>query len=174
MNRLSNVFQFIIGFILGVLLLVGGVAAVGFVFFSRLTAPPEKPVFSEEKESPNQVAQEKESPQPESVKPEQQEENATPTPTPSPEVKSEEKKPETTQEKEKVPAGAYKAKVNWSSGLSLRAEPSKDSQRIGGVDYNTELIVLEKSSDGNWEKVRVVGSDKEGWIKSGNVQKLGQ
>ena len=170
MNRLSNVFQFIIGFILGVLLLVGGVAAVGFVFFSRLAAPPEKPVFTEEKESPNPVAQQKESPQPESVNSEQQQAKETPTPTPSPE----EKKPESTEEKEKLPTGAYKAKVNWSSGLSLRAEPSKESERIGGVDYNTELIILEKSSDGNWEKVRVVGSEKEGWIKAGNVQKLGE
>jgi hypothetical protein len=170
MNRFSNVFQFILGFILGVLLLVGGTAAVGFVFFSRLVSPPEKPVFSEEKESPNQVVQEKQSPQSELVNAEKEK----PTPTPSPEVKSEEKKPESAEEKEKLPAGAYKAKVNWSSGLSLRAEPSKESERIGGVDYNTELIILEKSSDGNWEKVRVVGSDKEGWIKSGNVEKLGE
>jgi hypothetical protein len=170
MNRLSNVFQFILGFILGVLLLVGGTAAVGFVFFSRLAAPPEKPVFSEEKESFNQAAQPKESPQTESVNPEEQQAKEQPSPTPSPE----EKKTETNQEKEKLPAGAYKAKVNWSSGLSLRAEPSKDSERIGGVDYNTELIILEKSSDGNWEKVRVVGSDKEGWIKSGNVEKTGE
>jgi hypothetical protein len=172
MNRLSNVFQFIFGFFLGVLLLVAGTAALGFVFFSRLAAPPEKPTFTEEKENPNQVAQEKESPKPESVKPQQEVTKEQPTPAASPEEKLEEKKKE--GEQEKLPAGAYKAKVNWSSGLSLRAKPSKEAERIGGVDYNTELIILEKSSDGNWEKVRVAGSDKEGWIKTGNVEKLGE
>lgn len=169
MNRLSNVFQFLFGFFLGVLLLVAGTAALGFVFFSRLTAPPEKPTFTEEKENPNQVVQEKESPKPESVKPQQEATKETPSPVASPE---EEKKKE--NEQEKLPAGAYKAKVNWSSGLSLRAEPSKEAERIGGVDYNTELIVLEKSRDGTWEKVRVAGSDKEGWIKTGNVEKIGE
>jgi hypothetical protein len=174
MNRLSNVFQFILGFFLGVLLLVGGTAALGFVFFSRLAAPPEKPTFTEEKENPDRVAQEKESPKPESVKPEPEVAKEQPTPAPSPEEKSEEKKKESEPEKEKLPAGAYKGKVNWSSGLSLRAEPSKEAERIGGVDYNTELIILEKSSDGNWQKIRVAGTNQEGWIKAGNVEKLGE
>jgi hypothetical protein len=174
MNRLSNAFQFILGFFLGVLLLVAGTAAVGFVFFSRLASPPDKPTFTEEKINPNQVTQEKESTKSESVRSEQEKEKEPPTPTASPENKSEEKKQESKQEKEKLPAGAYKAKVNWSTGLSLRSEPSKEAERVGGVDYNTELIILEKSSDGNWEKVRVTGTNQEGWIKAGNVEKSGE
>lgn len=174
MNRFSNLFQFIFGFLLGVLLLVGGAVALSFVFFTRLASPPEKPTFTEEKANTEQVSQGKESPKATSIKPAQTEKKEQPTPAASPKAKSEEKKQESQQETEKLPAGAYKAKVNWSSGLSLRAEPSREAERIGGVDYNTELIILEKSSDGDWEKVRVPGTNQEGWIKAGNVEKSGE
>ncbi|CCQ61355.1 hypothetical protein CWATWH0401_2419 [Crocosphaera watsonii WH 0401] len=49
MNRLSGVFQFLLGFFLGIFLLVGGTASLAYVVFSRMSANPEKPTFAEEK-----------------------------------------------------------------------------------------------------------------------------
>jgi hypothetical protein len=83
--------------------------------------------------------------------------NKNATPTPSPE--------------QAVPKGAYKGKVTWSSGLSLRSEPNSSAGRVGGVDYNSELIILETSKDGLWQKVRVANGTQEGWIKAGNVKR---
>ena len=161
MKRLSGFFQFIIGFFLGVLLLAGGAAAIGFVFFSRFNAPPPKPIFAEEKEQEKLTANN----QPASPQPEK---SATSKP------KTEPKPTDSSQdtEQEKLPAGTYKARVTWSTGLSLRSGPSREAERIGGVDYNAELIVLEKSRDGQWEKVRLANGTQEGWVKAGNMEKL--
>ena len=159
MKRLSGFFQFIIGFFLGVILLGGGAAAIGFVFFSRFNTPPPKPIFAEEKEEPSVENQ------PASSQPEKSAASTGKTETKStssPQAK----------EQEKLPAGSYKARVTWSTGLSLRSSPSREAERIGGVDYNTELIVLEKSHDGEWEKVRLANGTQEGWVKAGNVEKL--
>ena len=160
MKRLSGFFQFIIGFFLGVILLGGGAAAIGFVFFSRFNAPPPKPIFAEEKEKEEPSAEN----QPASSQPEK---SATST-----EKTETEPTPPQDTEQEKLPAGSYKARVTWSTGLSLRSGPSREADRIGGVDYNTELIVLEKSRDGEWEKVRLANGTQEGWVKAGNVEKL--
>ena len=70
--------------------------------------------------------------------------------------------------KEKSPKGTYKVKVTWSGGLSLRSNPSKDSERVSHVDYDEDLIVLETSADGVWAKVRPVNGGQEGWVKFGN------
>jgi hypothetical protein len=70
-----------------------------------------------------------------------------------------------------LPQGAYKGRVTWSSGLSLRADPNSSANRVGGVDYNSELIILETSQDGQWQKVRVANGSQEGWIKAGNIKK---
>ena len=161
MNRLANVFQFILGFLLGVVLLAAGGAGLGFIFFSRLAAPPPKPIFSEEKP----VGSPDGKPEKTATKTSETEPAVEqPKPSPSPAEKPE--------PKEELPPGSYKARVNWSTGLSLRAEPSKEAERIGGVEYNREIIILEKSRDGQWEKVRVAGSTQEGWVKAGNVEKI--
>ena len=163
MKRLSGFFQFIIGFFLGVLLLAGGAAAIGFVFFSRFNAPPPKPIFAEEKESEKTSANN----QPAASQPEKStisKEKTEPKPTASAQ----------NTEEEALPSGSYKARVTWSTGLSLRSRPSRGAERIGGVDYNTELIILEKSRDGEWEKVRLVNGTQEGWVKAGNVEKLSE
>jgi hypothetical protein len=67
--------------------------------------------------------------------------------------------------------GAYKARVIWQQGLSLRAEPSYDAERIGGLDYNQQIVVLEESADKSWQKVRLADGEQEGWIKSGNTER---
>jgi hypothetical protein len=156
MNRLSSLLQFVLGFFLGVFLLLGGTAALGFVFLSRMTAPPPKPIFAEEKEKP--VA-EKPQPSPTATA---EIENPQPTET----VAEAEKE----ENKEELPPGAYQARVTWSEGLSLRATPGQDAERIGGVGYNSQLIILK--TQGQWQQVRLPGSGQEGWIKAGNVEKV--
>ena len=67
---------------------------------------------------------------------------------------------------------AYEARVTWPSGLSLRGEPSLSASRVGGVYYDDKLIILGRSSDGDWQKVYVPESGQEAWVKAGNVQKI--
>ncbi|MDB9530752.1 SH3 domain-containing protein, partial [Nodularia spumigena CS-1038] len=70
-----------------------------------------------------------------------------------------------------LPPGAYRGRVTWPEGLSVRVEPSMDAERIAGVGVNEELIVLEESQDKNWQKIRTQG-EQEGWIKIGNTERL--
>jgi hypothetical protein len=168
MKHFSGLLQFILGFFLGITILIGLTSALGYLMFSRLAATPNKPVFSEENKSkvkattPDKKASEKSA-----TKPEASPSPKVTTTSPSPEV-SPSPSPEA---KEDLPQGAYKAKVTWSGGLSLRSNPSKDSERVSGVDYDDELIVLETSADGVWAKVRSVEGEQEGWVKVGNFKK---
>ncbi len=144
----SRILQAILGFFLGVFFVVSGLGAFGYFLWSRFAITPTKPIFAEEKKpktTPKLIA--KISPQ---VTPK------TPSPTAS-------KTPDP------LPKGAYKARVIWSEGLSVRSGPSRENESVGGVSYNEELIVLEKSEDGNWSKVRSTKSNVEGWVKSGNL-----
>ena len=159
MNRLSGVFQFLLGFFLGILLLVGGTASLAYVVFSRMSANPERPTFAEEKPS-EETAKTKTEPTA----------NKDASSQPVEEVAVRETFIE--EEKEDLPNGAYRAKVTWSTGLSLRSQPDSDAERIGGVEYNSELIVLKTSADGDWQQVRLPGSQQEGWVKAGNVAKV--
>lgn len=172
MNKLSALFQFVLGFILGIVLLAGGTAALAYIVFSRMANPPEKPLFTEEKPKNEEVTQSATSAKTQAP--------AKSSPQPSAEAKevvSEKPEPE-PQETEKpqddLPSGAYKATVTWSSGLSVRANPGLDAERVAGVDYNAELIILETSADGQWQKIRVPSNGQEGWVKAGNVEKTGE
>ena len=40
--------------------------------------------------------------------------------------------------------------------------------KIGG---NKKVIILEESADKKWQKIRIPDTDKEGWVKSGNIQR---
>lgn len=161
MKLFSGLLQFILGFFLGITILVGLTSALGYLMFSRLAATPNKPVFSEEnKPKPKITIPDKKSPDKSATKPEK-----SPSPKETPKVSP------SPKAKEDLPQGAYKAKVTWSGGLSLRSNPSKDSERLSGVDYDDELIVLETSADGVWAKVRSVEGEQEGWVKVGNFKK---
>ncbi|MGH2414802.1 MAG: SH3 domain-containing protein [Microcystaceae cyanobacterium] len=164
MSRLSNLFQFILGFFVGVALLGLGAAALGYLFFARMSVSPPKPIFAQEKPAKSPVVQTKTSPAASKPKSETQA---------KPEAKATEKpKPEPSpQETEALPAGTYKARVTWTGGLSLREGPNIDSNRVGGVDHNTEIVILETSADQKWQKVRL-SDGQEGWIKAGNAEKI--
>ncbi|MGK7880712.1 MAG: SH3 domain-containing protein [Crocosphaera sp.] len=159
MNRLSGVFQFLLGFFLGIFLLVGGTASLAYVVFSRMSVNPEKPTFAEEK--PPETTAKADS------QPVSNQESKT-------EAVEEVAATETVfeEETEELPDGAYRAKVTWSTGLSLRSQPASDADRIGGVGYDAELIILKTSADGDWQQVRLPGSQREGWVKAGNVAKI--
>lgn len=152
---ISSFFQFILGFILGVLLLVAGSVGAAYYFFNRMAAAPPKPVFSESLPEATPTT-----PEPKATTPEVQKEE--------PAVVEEEPEEEAAEE---IPAGAYAATVTWSDGLSLRSEPSFEASRMGGVDYNEEVLVLETSDDKVWEKIRL-DNGTEAWVKAGNLKKV--
>jgi Bacterial SH3 domain len=129
---------------------VGGYFAVQYVL-SQLTATPPRPTFPND--NPNYskpVAAKPDAKSPVAAKP-----DATPE-----EAKS---KP--------LPEGAYDAQVKQPVGLIVRNSPELGAGQVDGVEYNEPVIVLSKSKDGLWEKIRYGTSEKEGWVKAGNVQK---
>jgi uncharacterized protein YgiM (DUF1202 family) len=89
---------------------------------------------------------------------------AAPAPKASPKPSPEARKREATSE-------GYQARVTWQSGLSLRSEPTSESTRLGGLDYNTKVSVVGTSSDGQWQRIRL-SDGREGWIKAGNISRV--
>lgn len=69
-----------------------------------------------------------------------------------------------------APTANYQARISLDQGLNMREGPTVDAQRVGGVDYNEEVTVLEESSDKEWVRVRTTGG-QEGWIKSGYTER---
>ncbi len=154
MKSLSSFFQFLLGFLLGVALLVGGTAALGYFIFTRMATTPEKPLFAEEKKT-----------QPVS--------NKETTEKPKTDTGTKAVSPVEPEEPSQ-PSGSYLARVTWPQGLSLRAEPSIEATRIGGIAYNGRVLILGTSRDGQWQRVRLDGGQQEGWIKAGNVEKIAE
>jgi hypothetical protein len=157
----ANILKFILGFILAIAVLVGGGVAVGLYFMNRATIAPNKPIFANDEPAVKASAPKTPAPKVSSGPTSKAEPEATPTPTPTPE------------NKDKLPAGAYKARVTWSQGLSLRKDPTQNAERIGGIGFNADIIVLEESQDKTWQKIRSVGGgDQEGWVKAGNTKQV--
>jgi hypothetical protein len=158
----SRIVQLFLGIIIGLLLIGGGAAATGYYFLSRLAETPPRPVFAEE--TPEEKAE---------ASPEASPETATETPPEDPEATPE---PSPTPEPEDDPSelqgNEYRATVTWPEGLSLRDSPGANAERIGGIAYNKEMIVIEESEDGNWQKVRLPESGQEGWVKAGNAERV--
>lgn len=71
-----------------------------------------------------------------------------------------------------LPPGAFEGKVIQPIGLVLRQSASLDGAPAGGIGFNEKVVVLESSPDGNWQKVRLMNSDREGWVKGGNIEKV--
>ncbi|NEP03241.1 MAG: SH3 domain-containing protein [Symploca sp. SIO2E9] len=160
---LSRIAQFIIGFLLGVSILVGSTVAVAYYFFTKLAVTPPKPIFAEEEpaqEKSKDSANAKQASSPSASKPETSKSSDQPIAIESP------------SDTPKLEPGAYQARVTWPEGLSLRQSPSLDAERIGGVAYNQEIIILKESDDQRWQQVRLVNSQQEGWVKAGNVRRV--
>ncbi|MEB3228710.1 MAG: SH3 domain-containing protein [Synechocystis sp.] len=160
MRRLSGLLQFVIGFILGVGLFVGGISLAGYFMFNRFAVNPEKPMFPEElpkASEPEASDQGKDSQEASSENTETPKAEATPTPTPTP-------TPQAT-----LPPGAYNAQVVWGGSLIVRSEPSKQSGTVTSIGYRDEVIVLK--NEGEWSQIKV-GNNAIGWVRSGNLEKL--
>jgi len=154
---LSGIAQFIIGFFLGITLLVGSGAAATYYFWTKLSATPPKPIFAEERPKTSPVAKKASNP---TASNSQISKKTIPIESPTP--------------KKELPPGAYKARVNWAEGLSLRDAPGPDANRIGGVTFNQKVIVLKESDDQKWQQVRLVDGEQEGWIKAGNIERINE
>ncbi|MEH2116188.1 SH3 domain-containing protein [Nostoc sp.] len=165
---LSGFTKFILGFFLAIAVLIGGGVAVALYFMNRTGVPPAKPIFSND--SPSVKAQAPKATEPRgskpTLKPETQAKSSpisTPTPTESPKA---------TSSPKPLPAGAYRGRVSWAEGLSLRSQPNQEAEKIGGVGFNQKIIILEESDDKSWQKIRLEGSEQEGWVKAGNTEKI--
>lgn len=159
--NLSGVIQFLLGFSLGIVMLAGAGAGAAYYIFTRLAEVPPRPEFAQpsEEEATETVNAEVE------ATPETESET-----TPVANVVEEE--PPTPTLEERLGPNAYKARVTWPQGLSLRDRPALDSTRVGGIAYNQEVYVLEDSQDGNWQKIHIPVSGQEAWVKAGNVDRV--
>ncbi|MBN3886021.1 MULTISPECIES: SH3 domain-containing protein [unclassified Nostoc] len=164
---LSGLTKFLLGFFLAIAVLIGGGVAVALYFMNRTGIPPAKPVFSND--SPSVKAQ----------APKTTEGAGKPTLTSGTNTESSPKStstptasPKTTASPKPLPSGAYRGRVSWAEGLSLRAEPKQEAERTGGVAFNQKIIILEESEDKAWQKIRLEGSEQEGWVKAGNTEKV--
>ncbi|MEH1821029.1 MAG: SH3 domain-containing protein [Nostoc sp.] len=165
---LSGFTKFILGFFLAIAVLVGSGVAVALYFMNRTGVPPAKPVFSND--SPSVKAQAPKATEPRGGKPtltpgNQAQSSPSPTPTPT-------ESPKATPSPKPLPAGAYRGRVSWAEGLSLRSQPNQEAEKIGGVAFNQKIIILEESDDKSWQKIRLEGSEQEGWVKAGNTEKI--
>ncbi len=161
---LSSFTKFILGFLLAIAVLIGGGVAVALYFMNRTGIPPAKPVFSND------------TPLVKGQAPKATETGAgKPTLTPGTNTKSSPRStstPTPTESPKALPSGAYRGRVSWAQGLSLRSQPNQEAERIGGVGFNQKIIILEESEDKSWQKIRLEGSEQEGWVKAGNTEKV--
>ncbi|MBE9050097.1 SH3 domain-containing protein [Nostocales cyanobacterium LEGE 11386] len=154
---LSNLLKFILGVFLAIAVLVGSGVAVALYFMNRTAIPPARPLFAND--SPSSPSTTPKATEVEAKPTSTPTSTPTPTPTPTP--------------TESLPPGAYRGSVSWSQGLSLRSEPNPDAERIGGVAFNEEIIVLAESQDKGWQKIRTANK-QEGWVKIGNIQRINE
>jgi hypothetical protein len=160
---ISNVLKYILGIFLAIVVLIGGGAGTALYLMNRTAVPPTKPIFAND--SPQIKAQAPKTP---GASPALNPVKAqTPKPKPTPTLS-----PDATETIKPLPPGAYPARVSWSQGLILRAEAKQDAERVGGVAFNQKIVVVEESEDKVWQKIRLEGSDKEGWVKAGNTKKV--
>jgi hypothetical protein len=154
---LAGVAKFVLGVAIAIAILIGGSAAVALYFMYRVATHPPKPIFANEQvnQKPKAAPALKQQAQPD-----------------KPTTARAETPVEETKSTEPLEPGTYRARVTWEQGLSLRAEPGANAERIGGLDYNQQIVVLEESPDKHWQKVRLADSDREGWIKAGNIEKI--
>ncbi|BAY96105.1 SH3 type 3 domain-containing protein [Tolypothrix tenuis PCC 7101] len=162
----SNLLKFILGFLLAIAILIGTGVATALYFMNRTAIPPTKPIFAND--HPSQRTQSPKATEAAATKTESQP-KATPTPTPTPTTTE---TPKAEESPKPLPPGAYQGKVTWNQGLSLRAEPKQDAERVGGVGFNQKVIILEESDDKLWQKIRQEDTNQEGWVKAGNTEKL--
>ncbi|MBD1925490.1 SH3 domain-containing protein [Trichocoleus sp. FACHB-90] len=148
----SGLVKFLIGFFLAISLLVVASGATAYYFLTKLSTPPAKPMYANDKSvlKAKAAASASKKPTPAS--------SAQPSPTPTPSTQLE--------------PGAYIASVTWPEGLSLRENPTLEASRVGGVGFNQRVVVIKESDDKRWQQVRLENGEQQGWIKAGNVKRV--
>ncbi len=175
----SGLAKFLIGFIIAIGLMVGAGVAAALYFVTKLTTPPPKPVFANDTPAVKAqagIASPKSQPKPAPSKPPA----ATPVPAPTATnvastttlAPNPTPTPSENPSPQPLEPGAYKARVTWSRGLSVRSNPTLESDRIGGVAYKQDIVVLAESDDKRWLKIRLEDGGTEGWVKAGNVERV--
>jgi len=130
----------------------------GRTLYRNLTVLPPRPVFPEELRPPDLP----------SATPERQ---AGTQSTPADRLGPPDLSPPTS---DLLLPNSYLARVTWPAGLALRADPSRSSPQIGGIEMDTVILVLGPSGDGEWLQVQLLESEKKGWVRAGNVERLSQ
>ncbi len=162
----GNLAKFLLSFILASAILIGAGFAILQYLVGRFADLPPRPTFPEEQQSKIQPTPKpilSPSPQFSPIDP-----TPNPTATESPEQAVE--TPTPSPSPTDSPTDGEPGKISWPDGVILRDGPNADAGRVGGIEYNQPVVVLETSPDGQWQRVRVAGSDQEGWVKAGNVQ----
>ncbi len=155
-----NILKFTLGFLLAIAILATGSFVAALYVMNRASIPPTKPIFAND--TPLVKGQ---APTKSAV--------AEVIPTSKPEAKTKTKPTLIPSAAPKpLPVGAYRARVTWTQGLVLRSEPKPDAERVGGAGFNQKIFVLEESQDKTWQKIRLEGSGKEGWVKAGNTKQV--
>lgn len=162
-----NILKYTLGIFLAIAILAGGGFATALYIMNRTSILPAKPIFANDSPSVRgedpKVTAAKAAKKTSAI---QAKAKVSPKPTPKP-----------TPSAKSLPPGAYHARITWKQGLILRGEPNLEAERIGGVGFNSKVIVLEESQDQVWQKIRLEGDEQEGgkqegWVKAGNTQKV--
>ncbi|MBL1177725.1 SH3 domain-containing protein [Pantanalinema sp. GBBB05] len=159
--RQSNIVRALSGFLLAIALIVGGGYLTTQFVIAKFTELPPRPTFPNDKPSPNpatSAAAKTVTNQPKTSPAVAVSPSPTPTPSTTPSPKSD----------------GNVARIALGEGLNVRENPSVEAGRVGGVDYNEVVVVLETSPDQEWQKIRVEKSGLEGWIKSGYTEPVSQ
>lgn len=152
----SGLAKFIIGFFLAIALLVVCGGGTAYYVLTKLSTPPPKPVYANDKPAVKAKAS------PGAIRPTTSASSAQPNSTPTP----------SAAPAQALEPGAYKARVTWREGLSLREAPTLDASRVGGVGYNQRIVVIKESDDKRWQQVRLEEGEQQGWIKAGNIERV--
>lgn len=157
---LSGLAKLILGILAGITLLAAAGGATAYYFLTKLSVVPRKPIFAEEQPKSKPLLKGKNS----AAKGKQRlasKSSSTPTSSETPSSA-----PETDSE-----TGLYKGRISWREGVSLREEASRSSNRVGGIEYNKPVIVLEESEDKKWVLVREENGDQRGWVRAPNIER---
>ncbi len=149
MRWTSSLVKLFLGFVIAITLLVSGSVALALIFINRASSPPPKPIFANDS-TVRKAA------------------NITKPKTSTLATKNAPK----TKPSPSLASGSYPARVTWNQGLSLRTEPSLDAERIGSLDYNQKIVVLQQSKDEKWQQIRLDDSELQGWVKTGNTERV--
>lgn len=154
---LAGVSKLVLGVALALLMMsMAGVATARY-FMARLSVLPPRPEFNNDTATANNVPTDT---------------NNVPTDLPIEAAQPAEAPATPVELPNDITIDGYQAVVVQPIGLVLRSGPGTDHSQIGGLDYDTEVTVLEDDPTQGWIRIRVTGNGQEGWVKSGNTRRL--